>query len=539
MNYYLRQNGSVAGPMEQAEFLARIASGAYSATDEMSTDGVIWTRLGLTGYARSIQAARVAATPRVGAVVPDLTGYKPSGGVPPPPPTLPPVHPPVVRRGSAVRKTVSVLAVLLVIALGALAWFFLRPPEKPEGAGSWAIPSGADGDLEVVLAEAVARDRAAADEQASETFSVIAAKASSFRETAGKNAVGLSGASGVSPRKFAAEAFERAQRRGPEAAAVQTDAVSLHDLLSGQAGESSPGGDASISGEAGDFGRYLVPANDPLLQKAVRTYFAPTKESQELLLLQITHSGHVREKFPDEAAKTRFEYLSGDDLVNADSSMGRDAGGDEFGRIRLYGGLVRMSRVMGAVMCCGNLLSEGEGEDTALQFFLDFGEAIREAGNHCSDQVVATIAARYGVDPAKFASPVFRNNAEKVANAIVESVLAHEFGHIAKGHLKGGDANHVVTQIEEKEADLFASTIAASVPEGNEVFAGQLLSMLVFSFIDDGSGDRLRTHPVPRERVIDAIRANPEIAAASGITEEAVRELFEKLDQKKQKEMKP
>ena len=593
MNYYLRQNGSVAGPMGQAEFLAQIASGTYSATDEMSTDGVIWTRLGLTGYARTIQAARVASRPRIGAVVPDLTGKSPASGAPqPPPPSFPPVSRPVVRRGGGGRKAISLGVILLVAVLGGLAWFFLRPPEKEEGAAS--------GELVEALDAAAARDGAATARQVAKDFQEFAARLpAAVGVASGASArEGGAGGAGETPRVIAERAFDAAGRSGAKSAARSTGGASVREILSGRGANSrvagddgsfeafaarlsaagattsaadgfggggvtpqafakrafeaagrggaksaaQPAGGASVreilSGrglevEEDDIGKQLIPSDDPRVQKAVRDYFSPSKEEQELLLMQITHSRHVREKFAAEAAATRFEYLAGDGLVNADSSMGRDADGNEFGRIRLYGGLVRMSRVMGAVLCCGKTPIAEDG-DASLAFLFDMGTTLRESGNQFTVEAVKGIVDRHGVDVTQFASPVKRSMAEKLANAIVEAVLAHEFGHIAKGHLKGRDVNTSVTQMEEKEADLFASTIAASVPEGAEVFAGQVLSMLVFSFIDDGTGERLRTHPVPRERILEAIRNNPEMSRAAGISEESIREFFEELDKQKQ-----
>jgi hypothetical protein len=281
----------------------------------------------------------------------------------------------------------------------------------------------------------------------------------------------------------------------------------------------------------GASGKDVVSLDDPYVQKAINSYLAPPTESQELLLASILKSEHVRQKFSDVAADVRFEYLLQNDLVNADSSIGRD-GETQFGRIRLYGGLVRMARLMGAVLCFGEP-ARSQDEKVLLSFLRDLGATFRKSGNKCSLSAMRDLMNRHGVDPKGFTSLIKRTAAEKVANAIVESVLAHEFGHLAKGHLKGGDANHQLSQIEEQEVDLFASTIAASVPEGAEVFAGQVLSMIVFSFIDDGSGERLRSHPVPRERVINAIRANPEYATAAGLTEEGVRAFYKALDDKK------
>ena len=833
MNYYLRKNGNVVGPMSQPDFLARIASGEYSATDEMSTDGKVWTRLGLTGYARSIQQARFVSTPRLDSVVRDLTGQSPANGDAPagdetqkaPQKTAFPATPqPAYRRSSPARKAISVLVVLLLAAIAALAFFLLRSGEKCSESGTCSIiddpptqgkrcallvaldeydpqkyngqpPNSRKGsgradlsNMEAACRELGAFDKVVTLHDSQATVAAIRGHLKEMENTLGdgdeflfffsshggrtdkyssdkdtflcaydglyweelirrdflgfgkgvrvvsiisachsaglfeKNAFGnMAGNGAFDSREFLSHMADTDGKRlagekiseldigwivsaekdqsslrssngtgslfgsyaivregwnggaadglvdavvskngakavsstdeflkvdsidvqdpcgkvsfldlalyavrkwkdvhwqdkgkdfqsvpqfvnpnvlkafvagrtgsvgkdtsietiddnsalvakaAPVMAAVATKAAAMNASASTATGTAAKGAgagrgmlpsefaakamkEASASKAATADGRVrtmeemfsameredvspvkqAVSMDDPLVKKALAKYIAPSAESQKLLLTNILNSEHVLEKFSDVAKNTRFEYLAADDVVNADSSIGRD-GDAEFGRIRLYGGLVRMARAMGAVLCFGDPARSSD-EKVLLGFLLDLGSAIRKAGNHFSRDEMMALMERHGVDPAGFASTVGRSSAEKVANAIVESVLAHEFAQIAKGHLNGGDANHVVSQIEEKEADLFASTIAASVPEGAEVFAGQVLSMIVFSFIDDGTGERLRTHPVPRERVIDAIRANPDYAAAAKLTEEGVRAFYKAIDERK------
>lgn len=539
MNYYLRKNGAVTGPMSQQDFLARLASGEWSATDEMSTDGKVWTRLGITGFARSIREARFASSPRLGPVVGDLTGPKVA---PAPQPSdesqklpenasFPATPQPVYRRSSPAKKVLPVLGVLLVAALAALAWFLRKAPEAAESSSN--ANNGTSEDLPADAPNAAVAfpamdgidapsdaDRAALEAEAAPVVAAFAAPAAPAARQS--EAVAGEARLGRLPAEFAETAMRDAASDdgGRSARAIRT-AGNPDELFR-----------RADSGE--EPAKNVVSLSDPLVKKAIHTYVSPSAESQELLLINILKSEHVRRKFSDVAASTRFEYLLDNDLVNADSSVGTDPDGSSFGRIRLYGGLVRMARIMGAVLCFGEP-SRSQDETVQLGFLLDLGSALRKSGNKCSLDTMQSVLDRNGVDPEGFTSLVRRSGAEKVANAIVESVLAHEFGHLAKGHLNGGDANHQISQIEEQEADLFASTIAASVPEGPEVFAGQVLSMLVFSFIDDGTGERLRTHPVPRERVINAIRANPEYAAAAGLTEEGVRAFYKKVDEKRGK----
>ena len=277
-----------------------------------------------------------------------------------------------------------------------------------------------------------------------------------------------------------------------------------------------------------------VSLDDPLVVKAILSYVSPSENSQKLLLEKIKLSDHVHDKFPETADNALFVYLPDDDLVNADASIVSDEGGATHGRIRLYGGLVRMARTMGAVVCAG-LPSRNREPAAVLAFLEALGSSIRTAGGKFSTDAMLDLLDQFETDPECFTDLSRRARAETVANAIVTAALAHEFGHLAKGHLNGTDANHIVTQIEEKEADLFASTIAASSPEGPHVFMGQVFVMTIFSFIDDGSGSGLRTHPVPRDRVFEAIRNNPDYAAKARITEEGFRTWFREIDEKKGK----
>ena len=278
----------------------------------------------------------------------------------------------------------------------------------------------------------------------------------------------------------------------------------------------------------------VVNLDDPLVVKAILSYVTPSENSQKLLLEKIKLSDHVHDKFPATADNALFAYLPDDDLVTADASIVSDEGGATHGRIRLYGGLVRMARTMGAVLCAG-LPSRNREPAAVLAFLEALGSGIRTAGGKFSTDAMLDLLDQFETDPECFTDLSRRARAETVANAIVTAALAHEFGHLAKGHLNGTDANHIVTQIEEKEADLFASTIAASSPEGPHVFMGQVFVMTIFSFIDDGSGSGLRTHPVPRDRVFEAIRNNPDYAAKAGITEEGFRTWFREIDEKKGK----
>ncbi len=271
----------------------------------------------------------------------------------------------------------------------------------------------------------------------------------------------------------------------------------------------------------------LVDFSDPIVREAIKSYLAPDEAYLKQLLVAIEGSQHVREKFADIAGSVVFEYLPDDDLVNAVAYEAAGKDGAPERRIRLYGGLVRIARILGAVFSFGEPARQPES-DLDLVFVKELGATIREGGGKFSRDNVIDFLKRYKVDPAGFTSRVKRSKAEVTADAVVKATLAHEFGHHAKGHLKGGDVNHVVSQIEEKEADLFASAIAASDPHGYEFFMGQIYSMIVFAFADADGGTSLRTHPVSRERVIDVIRANPEWAEAAGLTEEGVRDFFNK-----------
>ena len=458
------------------------------------------------------------------------------------------------RRGSPL---VPVLAVLLVAAVGALAWFMLGKPGSSGTSGNNADIGG--------LAEEASRpgvptgvaDHSGAPSAGTRPSAVFAP--SSTMPALAKVRRPAASAAPVAPAPQTADSNKALVSgfRAAATAAASRASASPRDLSPAPSGAPHTAPIPSVwarsatvreaiatlsGGQRPD--KFLssptlpktatVSLDDPLVVKAILSYVSPSENSQKLLLEKIKLSDHVHDKFPETADNALFVYLPDDDLVNADASIVSDEGGATHGRIRLYGGLVRMARTMGAVVCAG-LPSRNREPAAVLAFLEALGSSIRTAGGKFSTDAMLDLLDQFETDPECFTDLSRRARAETVANAIVTAALAHEFGHLAKGHLNGTDANHIVTQIEEKEADLFASTIAASSPEGPHVFMGQVFVMTIFSFIDDGSGSGLRTHPVPRDRVFEAIRNNPDYAAKARITEEGFRTWFREIDEKKGK----
>lgn len=113
-----------------------------------------------------------------------------------------------------------------------------------------------------------------------------------------------------------------------------------------------------------------------------------------------------------------------------------------------------------------------------------------------------------------------RRKAKSLAAGMVIGILGHEVGHHVLGHLDrtGGMArNDEVARNREREADSFASSIIASSPFGEYVFAGTLLWHYALANMQ-GEGELVEgSHPLSVERLENLVRANPEKAKEMGI----------------------
>ena len=120
----------------------------------------------------------------------------------------------------------------------------------------------------------------------------------------------------------------------------------------------------------------------------------------------------------------------------------------------------------------------------------------------------------------------------ELLGSMVIYVIAHELGHVVYGHIfgPGYDRQPIdVSRNQERDADSFASSVIASSRYAPFLVHGQILALYSFAMIemDTGESSEPGTHPIAKERLKNAIRANSEAAEAMGLSEEMIDEMFQ------------
>jgi len=129
-----------------------------------------------------------------------------------------------------------------------------------------------------------------------------------------------------------------------------------------------------------------------------------------------------------------------------------------------------------------------------------------------------------------------------IENAFIPcfETIAHEFGHICLGHCRNTNLlmPHDVSRNQEREADSFASSVLGSMFHADArkpLFVSYLKCQFAWAFrnrvIRDVLGGNVRasTHPLAEERLLNAVRANSELAQELGITEDWFHKLMDAL----------
>ena len=240
--------------------------------------------------------------------------------------------------------------------------------------------------------------------------------------------------------------------------------------------------------------------------------FVPDAPEVGELRQLVFRSRHVRENkaYDDAASSTRFAYVEEDPDFNAFAMP--DAIGP---RVVVLGGLVREFGAMAIVVT-----SDSGGTVPGLRAFANQ----RQATPPGAPLAALPVAAQPGDE--EIARLLF---ARELLCAMVMYVIGHELGHVCYGHIYGlGYSGQPleVCQNQERDADSFASSVIASSPSKAHWFAGQVFALLTMAVFEaHGVVAEFATHPTARERLRNAVRSNPEAAAAMGITEELVDQI--------------
>jgi hypothetical protein len=167
-------------------------------------------------------------------------------------------------------------------------------------------------------------------------------------------------------------------------------------------------------------------------------------------------------------------------------------------------------------------LGGGPGGSLLPATLRELGREVQRGGGSFSPEQSGRVIETMGLGPV-LESEAAAKRARSYAAAMNLGVIAHELGHICLGHTLGGGTNMEISRNQEREADSFASSVASSSPFSDYVVAGGLVWWFILVWVADAGGREVEsTHPLPRERLLNFIRANKSQAAELGITEENV-----------------
>ena len=281
--------------------------------------------------------------------------------------------------------------------------------------------------------------------------------------------------------------------------------------LGGASGGDMAGGSSDLSG----YPKELRP---------VVEYLRPSQAEARVWFDSVASSAYVREKWGKLASATQFEYLPNEDTMNAYAYF--EGGDSSRPAIRLLGGWVRMSRLVGALALVQASAVEQGTEKDIQRYLRRVAETAAKTGGLSESQVI-DLLNEFEVGTSVFQDVASVSNAKAFAEGICKATLAHEIGHIAGGHSLGADPNATISQNEERQADLFAASVAASVANGQQMLIGQILTWYTLALGEeiDSKAEIFRSHPYSADRLRAAVESNKALAASIGITTDDIAQL--------------
>ena len=249
----------------------------------------------------------------------------------------------------------------------------------------------------------------------------------------------------------------------------------------------------------------------------VKAYLTPSEAEMEQLYSYVVNSPFVAEnlQYRDRLKDIPFIYVATNDTVNA--AAGRrlveknGKKGIAFHTV-CYGGAARYARLVGLAAA----LQDAGYKDMLKKFVVAMP---RSFFARCQVEDCAQFIVKNGLGVA-VADEKIRQRAISYSSGNIVSILAHECGHHALGHLLGFSEkpNLEIDRNQEREADSFASSIISASPFGEYIFAGTLFWHYAMAMRETAETDTARNHPLSKERFENFVRANAEKAAAMGIT---------------------
>ena len=249
----------------------------------------------------------------------------------------------------------------------------------------------------------------------------------------------------------------------------------------------------------------------------IRAYLTPSEAEMEQLYRYVVTAPFVAEnlQYSERLKGIPFVYIATNDVVNAAAGRRLVEKGGKKGlafHTVFYGGAARYARLVGLAAAL-----QDAGHKGMLSKFV--AAMPRRFCARCGEEECVSFIVENGL-AAAVADEQIRLKAMSYSSGTIVSVLAHESGHHALGHLLSfpEKANLEIDRNQEREADSFASSVISASPFGEYIFAGTLFWHFAVAIHADGDSDVASNHPLSRERFENFVRANAEKAAAMGIT---------------------
>lgn len=491
MNYYLRKSGVVSGPFPEEDIRRRLTLNLLTSMDEASTDGRSWKRIRQTPLWNPASAPMPAAAP--GAAAP----RRPAA----------PTTPAALHLRRVAKQEIS--GANNPVPQPAPSQSFPQPPPIPATSptSAWAPPTFSP-------PEPVYRERSRfhnwwlAVAIPCATLIIIciigalmpaepipgtqseSRPPSSTGETEGPVSTDDSGRPDVSAEPSAPPADDG--YRGAEITHLQLDQFKpeLHDFL-----------------------LYITPS------------YSELKQAYQMVL----SSDHVSENlaYANATRDVRFYHDPSQDVINAFATVVDSWHREEpefWPSIMVCGGAGRFARVIGAA------LTE-LGDELDIDALLG---ALGSVGSLDNEQARLILAEALHVPMERYSDPAWLSRAKGVSRGILMSILAHETGHIALGHVWAWQKNTERNRNQEREADSFAHSIASGTADAEIMFFGNFLFHYAYAINEgrDENSAMAQTHPYAEERLYNLIRDNKSIADLYGITETEIREQLREVRSK-------
>ncbi len=252
-------------------------------------------------------------------------------------------------------------------------------------------------------------------------------------------------------------------------------------------------------------------------------YITPSYSELKQTFQMVRDSEHVSEnlQYANDLNRVRFYHDPSVGSINAFATAIDKWHSQEpemWPSIMVCGGAGRFARVVAAAMT-----EFGDDESSLdLDELLGSLAGIEFLDNDMAYKILSNVLH---VPDERYSDPAWLSRAKGISRGILMSILAHEAGHVALGHIWAWQKNKERNRNQEREADSFAHSVGSGTADADDMFWGNLLFDYAFAINEmrDGNSEMSRTHPYSEERLFNLIRDNQSIAQIYGITEDEMR----------------